>query len=600
MADPTFTTDGLGTDGIVIRTVGNDLILAGGAPRGTLYAVYSFLEDYVGCHWWTSKASTIPKKPTLKFEALEVRYVPRIEYRTMQYIDARDDDFSVRNKLNGDWQHLFTDDGFHNARENPKLGGRIRAFHKWIRWIRGVPGMMIDRHLYLPDHPEWFAALPKNKPASPYMAGSGPDGLPSMESGELIRPQSLEDLDKPPFAPLGLEGLCMTNQDMIKECAKNTKMGVIWSPIASWADASQPDGDNCCRCPDCMAVARAEGSYSGLTIGFANAIADELAKNPATNIPVRTMAYHMTKKPPLHVKPRDNVFVTLEIGCFEYYKPDQAEAAYLGLSYSHPLTDPRNKSAYDDLVGWGKITRHLYIWDYICNAQNYLVPWPNLKMLSPNMKAYVDNNVTGVMQETYMDFPGTELAELRAWVVSKLMWNPNLDGWKLAEEFCHGYYGPAGDEVFAYLGTMHDAVAASGDWLDVGSGPHDKYLTFDTLSASWKHLKAAEKAVESSPELRFRVQVAQMPVMHTFMVRWDEMRKVANAEGKPWPFSDSMSDTFDRFVKIAKRVGMINSSLEPTGDGPGPPWQTAEMSKLAADYVARANHNGQDLDSSDW
>ena len=41
-----FSTDGLGSDGIIIRRVGKDLILAGGHPRGTLYAVYTFLEAY--------------------------------------------------------------------------------------------------------------------------------------------------------------------------------------------------------------------------------------------------------------------------------------------------------------------------------------------------------------------------------------------------------------------------------------------------------------------------------------------------------------------------------------------------------------------------
>jgi len=50
-----FSTDGLGSDGIVIRTVGDDLILAGGRPRGTLYAVYTFLEEHVGCRWWSSR-----------------------------------------------------------------------------------------------------------------------------------------------------------------------------------------------------------------------------------------------------------------------------------------------------------------------------------------------------------------------------------------------------------------------------------------------------------------------------------------------------------------------------------------------------------------
>jgi len=44
----------LGHDGIVIKTSGDTLILSGGRPRGTLYSVYTFLEDVVGVRWWTS------------------------------------------------------------------------------------------------------------------------------------------------------------------------------------------------------------------------------------------------------------------------------------------------------------------------------------------------------------------------------------------------------------------------------------------------------------------------------------------------------------------------------------------------------------------
>ena len=59
-----------------MRSEGRDLILAGGRDRGTVYAVYSFLEDVVGCRWWTESASFIPRMPDLSIPALRVRYVP--------------------------------------------------------------------------------------------------------------------------------------------------------------------------------------------------------------------------------------------------------------------------------------------------------------------------------------------------------------------------------------------------------------------------------------------------------------------------------------------------------------------------------------------
>src|SRR5260221_700608 len=47
----------LGPEEIVIKTKGNRLLLAGGRPRGTLYAVSRFLQDQCGVRWWTPWAS---------------------------------------------------------------------------------------------------------------------------------------------------------------------------------------------------------------------------------------------------------------------------------------------------------------------------------------------------------------------------------------------------------------------------------------------------------------------------------------------------------------------------------------------------------------
>lgn len=81
LADPAFSVKALGNEGIIIRTRGSDLILAGGEPRGTLYAVYTFLEDQVECHWWTPAASTIPSRPNLVIGDLDEQFVPPFEYR---------------------------------------------------------------------------------------------------------------------------------------------------------------------------------------------------------------------------------------------------------------------------------------------------------------------------------------------------------------------------------------------------------------------------------------------------------------------------------------------------------------------------------------
>ena len=144
LVDPAFSVDDLGQDGIVLRTVGRDIILAGGEPRGTLYAVYTFLEDHVGCRWWTPTASTIPHRPTLKVGILDVRYVPVLEYRDTDAFGARDGAWSARNKLNGYFQQLRADQGGKCVFEP----GFCHTFYTLISTGR-----------YFEKHPEWFSLI---------------------------------------------------------------------------------------------------------------------------------------------------------------------------------------------------------------------------------------------------------------------------------------------------------------------------------------------------------------------------------------------------------------------------------------------------------
>ena len=62
---------GLGEDGFVIYTHGDKLYLLGACGRGTLYAVYEFLEKYAGCRFWASYYETVPRCDTLAVRSEE-------------------------------------------------------------------------------------------------------------------------------------------------------------------------------------------------------------------------------------------------------------------------------------------------------------------------------------------------------------------------------------------------------------------------------------------------------------------------------------------------------------------------------------------------
>lgn len=181
------------------------------------------------------------------------------------------------------------------------------------------------------------------------------------------------------------------------------------------------------------------------------------------------------------------------------------------------------------------------------------MPHPNLRVLGPNVKFFADHNVKGIFEQGAYTTNGAEMAELRAWVLAKLLWDPTRDGQELIDEFIAGYYCLAGPNIKAYLKVTHDAVEASEDWLGCFEKQTAKFLSFETLSEGLAHLKAAEAAVKDDTDLLFRVQVAQLPVMYTFMMRWDEMREKAEVSGAEWPMPESIKTTYEQFMKIAKK-----------------------------------------------
>lgn len=499
LAAPDFSTDGLGADGIVIRTVGGDLILAGGRPRGTLYAVYTFLEENLGCRWWSSTVSTIPKKPTLEVGELNVRYVPALEYRESFWYDAFDGDWAVRNKCNG-----------HSERLDDKRGGK----HTYEGFVHTF-FPLIPPERYFTEHPDWFSEI---------------NGKRTTERSQL----------------------CLTNEPMRAELVKNLKERLRKNPAATIASVSQNDWRGNCQCAKCAAIEQEEGSPAGLLLRFVNAVGEDIEQE-FPNVAIDTLAYQYTRKPPRITKLRHNVIVRLcSIEC----------------SFSKPLSDERNKEFRDDIIGWSKICSRLYIWDYTTNFRHYVLPHPNLRVLGPNVRFFADHNVKGLFEQGAYQSYGAEMAELRAWVLAKLLWDPTRDGQQLIDEFIAGYYGPAAPHIKEYLQTTHNAVEAAGDWLGCFSPHTANFLSFNTLSKGWEQLKAAEAAVADDPELRFRVQVAQLPSMYTFILRWDEMAKHAATIMAGWPMPDSAGACFEQFRQIAEKKNITRLSEGQEGLGP--------------------------------
>lgn len=249
----------LARDGIVIKTVGNNIVLSGGRPRGTLYAVYTFLEDYLGCRWWTSVYQVIPKKQNIAFVKLNKVYSPRMVYRESHYRQSYDTtrpDFAVKLKLNGVMQQTPAEWGGHESFIN---GG-----HSF--------GSLISADVYFKDHPEWFSQINGTR----------------IPNGQL----------------------CLSNKEMRKEMIKNVLATIAANPDYRIVDVSQNDNYSYCQCAECTALADKYGGQSGLLIDFINEIAAEVHKQFPNHF-VQTFAYQYTRFAPKGIVPADNVVIRL-------------------------------------------------------------------------------------------------------------------------------------------------------------------------------------------------------------------------------------------------------------------------------------------------
>lgn len=179
--------------------------------------------------------------------------------------------------------------------------------------------------------------------------------------------------------------------------------------------------------------------------------------------------------------------------------------------------------------------------------------------MNPN-RFFVEHGVKGIFEQGAYQSYGSEMEELRGWLLAKLLWDPKQDADKLVDQFLDGYYGSAAPSIRAYLKLIHDGVDASGDDLGCYSRPDAKFLSFELLAKSWKYLQEAEKAAGEDAALRHRVQVAQLPVLYTFIVRWHPLHKDAKKAGVDWPLSDSIQTVYEQFMKTAveEKVTMMS------------------------------------------
>lgn len=303
----------------------------------------------------------------------------------------------------------------------------------------------------------------------------------------------------------GYYQLCLTNPDVLAITIAKVKEWIKANPTATIFSVSQNDTYDNCQCDKCKAIEKEEGAPSGVVLRFVNAVADAVATE-YPNVLIDTLAYQWTEMPPKYVKPRPNVRIRL---------------APIGACVAHPMDQcVANKMPYDNLVAWSKITDQLYIWHYCTNFANYLQPLPDLDEIAGTIPLFKKLGVVGLFYEgDYAPGGGGEMSELKAYLMAKLMWNPDRPAKPIIDDFISGVYGKAAPQIQKWIEVLYAGVRGGRIHAHIYDPPTAAYLPQATLDEGDRLFDAAEKAAAQDPVALDQVQRARLALEYVEVMR---------------------------------------------------------------------------------
>ncbi|HEY8458271.1 MAG TPA: DUF4838 domain-containing protein [Actinopolymorphaceae bacterium] len=366
-----------------------------------------------------------------------------------------------------------------------------------------------------------------------------------------------------------------------REEATKALVKIIRDRVAAGEDKSAPffqEDRGWTPDPDSQAFADAHGgALSAPLIDMVNDVAARVREQiPGARL--ETQAYQFSFKPPTGLKVSDAVVLTI---------------APIHADFGRSLFSEANAEIGSSIETWTGLAKNIVLWDYLTSFSAYILPFPNWWSMCDSIKALAQYpTIQGYFGEGAWNAAGTELSYLRAWVISRLLWDPTLDADTLIREFVNGYYGKAGPFVYEYLTVLRQSMLATNTALPcyttVGAG----YLTFDAMRRADELLEKAERAVRHDAKLRKHVLALRLGADYVILVRANEYVRTAEAEGIPW--DPDLSNRVKRFEVELEAAGLTQYA-EPGGT----PEDLLSIIRIAG-VPATPPETAAGLPASDW
>ena len=221
------------------------------------------------------------------------------------------------------------------------------------------------------------------------------------------------------------------------------------------------DNSIACECRACQAIGNTRRNATPAVTRFVEKLAMRFPKHMFF-IP----GYSTTFSVPDHRLP-DNVGVFLSA-------IDYPRAA-------NNSESPKAQLFFKRLDEWKEVTNTVYIWDYICNFDDYLTPYPILYVMQQRLREYRDRGVKGIFLNGSGYYYST-LQEAYTFILADLLINPDVD----IEPIIRKYFDDAMPNIGQYISevflVMERLAWERGKELPLYGGIEDAFDSYLTES----------------------------------------------------------------------------------------------------------------------
>ncbi len=480
----------LGSDGFILKTRGDALLICGGADRGTIYGVLDFLEYHLGVKFLTADDTYIPEASQALVYASDRTEIPAFDYRV--FLDA---DAFYNNNSEINVHHRFTSEYLKLSEE---MGGNIRWYqdhptHNALFWAQ-TEKYVVDGAI-APEYTHAFSHAGDTVIVDPISGGEYCQYAMDLCYSDGINEDGTVSLVSENGTPTAI---AMVIEGM-KEVIRNDEGKNNYYMVGQNDYASRP-----CLCERCIAGAQ-KYTDTGIMIRFFNVLSDaiqEFVKEEGIDrqVSVIMFAYAYSTHAPTK-RTEDGQIEVLDPTCIprdELVVRLAPIGANRFVSYDHPAQNDTNcGDSY--MAEWGSICSNFMLWEYTTHHPRWYWFFPTRMSWYDKLVTARDMGVQYVMlQSTHLEYPIYQSIEER-YVSSKLMWNPEYDVNEIVQEFYRYYFGElAAPYVTEYIGMMttacYAALEANEYTYSIGLSYADKGLLKSALAT----LEEAISAVENS------------------------------------------------------------------------------------------------------